>query len=142
VREFQIQGKLGALEMSDLTPASQSNGVVPVEAMRPVEEGWTIEALREHLGPPLEVRSADETPGPTDTFSSLGFTVFDFAVDRDLSEVWVYKHDRRGKFRLTKLLLSFVGIRDGKVTGVWQEQRDQAPNQPIDPTRNGGQALR
>jgi len=97
-------------------------GIVPVEALRPVAPGWTASELCERIGSPLEIRSQNSTAGPTELFQSFGFSIFDFEVDRDLDEVWIYKHDRRGKFLLTRPLFSFVGVRNGIVTGIWQRQ--------------------
>ncbi len=100
--------------MSDVPPPPQPKGIVPVELMQPVDAGWTIEELLEHLGPPLAIQRPEDVSGPTDFFESLGFEAFDFEADRNLSEVWVYKHDRRGTFRLKGEILSYVGVRDGK----------------------------
>ncbi len=111
--------------MLDLPPPSQPKGIVPVELMQPVDEGWTIEKLLEHLGPPFVIQRPDDASGPTDFFESLGAEAFDFEADRNLNEVWVYKHDRRGTFRLKGEILSFVGVRGGKVSGVWQRSRAQ-----------------
>lgn len=33
-------------------------------------------------------------------YSERRFTVFDFEADRDIDAVWIYAHDRRGKFKL------------------------------------------
>lgn len=109
------------------SPSPTDQGIVPIEAMQPVAQGWTVDAVRAHLGSPLAIQSPKDDVGPTATFKSLGFTIFDFAADRDLDAVWVYKHDRRGKFRLKQLVLTYLGIRDGIVTGLWREQHDCAP---------------
>lgn len=97
-------------------------GTIPVETLRPVVAGWTIDELRQCAGEPFQIQDAASTVGPTEFWRSVGFSIFDFDVDRDLDEVWVYRHDRRGKFELKVMLYSFVGIRAGHVTGIWQHQ--------------------
>lgn len=104
-------------------PPPSEVGVVPVEALRPVTAGWTEGALRALVGPPLEVRSPSSCAGPTEVFESFGFSILDFETDRDLDEVWVYRHDRRGTFLVTNRLHRFVGMRNGIVTGIWRVSR-------------------
>jgi len=99
-------------------------GVLPVERMRDLQVGMSEAEVLEILGPPKWQQSPESCNGPTETFQRLGFTIFDFAADRDLDAVWVYVHDRRGKFKLTKYVTTYVGFRDGVATGGWQEVRD------------------
>ena len=99
-----------------------AQGVISIESIQPIEKGWDKAEIEQLLGPPFAIQSPSEAAGPTQAFAELGFTLFDFTSDRDLDEVWVYKHDRRGKFKLKRPMFSFIGIKDGFSTGVWQQR--------------------
>jgi len=110
--------------MSQEVDIREGPGVIPVETIRDLRVGMTEAEVLEIAGPPKLCQSPEATTGPTETFRELGFTIFDFAADRDLDAVWVYVHDRRGKFKLTKYVTTFVGFSNGVTTGAWQEVRD------------------
>jgi hypothetical protein len=108
--------------MSAPLPPSGQEGIIPVEWTRPVEEGMTPEQVLQHLGPPAACLSRKGVTTPSQVFESLGSTLR-FPGDRGLKEVWVYLHDRRGKFLLHgHRIETFIGFRGGVVTAVWQEQ--------------------
>lgn len=100
-------------------------GVIAVEKLREMRAGMNEAEVTEALGPPLIKQCSNECAGPTETFRRLGFTILDFEADRDIDSVWVYAHNRRGKFKLTKYITTYIGFRDGVATGSWQHVQDQ-----------------
>jgi hypothetical protein len=95
-------------------------GVIPVEKVRELKEGMREDEVLQVLGPPLLQQAPDACVGPTEVFRQLGFTMFEFTADSDLDVVWVYLHNRRGAFELTKRISTYVGFQNGRATGGWQ----------------------
>ena len=104
------------------------DGIIPLERVRGVTEGMDHEHVKSLCGPPKEILSPADLLSPTQFWQSLG-TSFDFAVDREIDQVWHYLHDRRGKLALAAPLHTYIGFRDGKVTGTWQVQEAAKPKE-------------
>src|SRR4051812_48688905 len=102
-------------------PTPDPSNRVPVDNVRLVEKGQPQAKVIELLGQPAWVMKPGQVKGPTETFQDLGFTVFDFEADRDIDAVWVYAHDRRGKFKLKWSLFTYISFRAGIVVGGWKE---------------------
>src|SRR5687768_14942163 len=96
-------------------------GTIPVEKIQELREGMTEGEVRDILGPPKCIQSPDASQTPTEFFQALGLEIIDFAACRDLDAVWVYYHDRRKQFQLTRRIVSYVGFRNGRYTGHWQD---------------------
>ena len=101
--------------------------VVPVEQMRAVEHGMREEEVLRLVGEPSYRQTASEVAPPLETLQQLGIHLFDGAFGDDYDSLWVYAHDRRGKFKLEKLVLSFLGFKNGELVSSWQETRHKPP---------------
>ncbi|MBX9623441.1 MAG: hypothetical protein K2X82_06465 [Gemmataceae bacterium] len=103
-------------------PPSGQPGRVPLEWMRPVAEGMTADQVLGLVGPPAARLTRKGVTTPSEVFAALGSTLR-FPGDRGLKEVWVYAHDRRGKFPLVgHRIETYVGFRGGVVAAVWREE--------------------
>jgi hypothetical protein len=96
-------------------------GSIPLERLRDIQEGMTPAEVETICGPPKERLKPGDVISPTEFWQSIGST-FQFDLDCQLEEVWVYQHDRRGKLQLNSCLRTFIGFRNGLVTGAWQVQ--------------------
>ncbi len=106
-------------------------GVIPLERMQRVCEGMTKVHVLGLLGQPKFKKRPGIDTSPS-ALRQIG-SIFEFDVERDLSAVWIYVHDKRGTFDLTRLVVTFVGFRrttvlglslgPSVVSGVWQESQ-------------------
>lgn len=112
---------------------SDPPGFVPVERTKSLKDGMTGEEVRAILGPPASIQPPSEVVGPTEVFQSIG-SGFSFAADRDIDEVWVYRHHRRGKLLLKHRITSYLGFRLGIFQGSWQVHD---PNPPLEGAPSG-----
>jgi hypothetical protein len=98
---------------------SDPPGFVPVERIALLKDDMTADEVRELLGVPASIQPPSEVVGPTEVFQSFGSS-FAFAADRDLDEVWVYRHRRRGKLMLKHKITTYLGFRTGILQGAWK----------------------
>jgi hypothetical protein len=96
-----------------MSDAPQQSGVLPLEAMREITDGLLRSEVVARLGEPFQRLPRDEVQTPSETFAELGSS-FQFAADQNLSEVWSYLHDRRGKFQLKDRVYTYLGF-EGEV---------------------------
>lgn len=114
-------------------------GVVPVEQMRAVKHGMREEEVLQLVGEPTYRQTENEVTPPLTALQQLGIHIFDGAFGDDYDSLWVYAHDRRGRFKLEKLVLSFLGFKNGELVASWQETRHKpaasetpAPARPLE----------
>jgi hypothetical protein len=127
IEAYTALNALGRSAM-DTDPAPDPSNRVAVDNVPLVEKGQPQSKVIEHLGQPAWVVTPEQVKGPTETMQEFGFTVFDFEADRDIEVVWIYAHDRRGKFKLTSPLFTYISFRKGLVAGAWKESH--APGSP------------
>jgi hypothetical protein len=102
--------------MSDPAPTS---GIVSLDIMRNIVDGMSATDVFQALGEPFQRLPPDEVQTPSETFAEIGSS-FRFNADQNLTEVWAYRHDRRGKFKLKNILTSYLGFEDGKLRSQWR----------------------
>lgn len=96
-------------------------GIVPLDEMRRVRDGMSPEQVIAIIGEPFQRLPAEAVKTPSEVFAELGSS-FQFASDQGLTEVWSYRHDRRGKFKLKDRVTSFLAFKDGVLRSRWRSQ--------------------
>jgi hypothetical protein len=95
-------------------------GFVPVERIALLKDDMSGDEVRAILGSPASTQPPSEVVGPTEVFQSFGSS-FSFAADRDIDEIWVYRHRRRGKLLLKHKITTYLGFRMGILQGAWKD---------------------
>jgi hypothetical protein len=108
-----------------MSDAPQQSGVVPLDAMREIKDGMLRSEVVARLGEPFQRLPREAVQTPSETFAELGSS-FQFAADQNLSEVWSYLHDRRGKFPLKDRVHTFLGFEGEVLRAQWRTQQEVA----------------
>src|SRR5262245_10099000 len=110
----------------EMANASNPVGYVPIERISAATDGMTMDEVREILGEPAMIVPPSEVVGPSDTLGSIGST-FSFASDRDMDEVWIYRHRERGKMLLKHRITSYLGFREKILRAGWRVHDPSSP---------------
>ena len=102
-----------------MSDAHHQSGIVSLDIMHGIANGMSVADVLEALGQPFQRLPPDEVETPSETFANLGSS-FQFGDDQRITEVWTYRHDRRGKFVLKNVVTSFLAFDGGTLRSQWR----------------------
>ena len=88
--------------------------------MRPIDRGMSMADVIALAGEPLSRQTGGDIAPWLEQFHELGIHMFDFVVHDDFDELWIYEHDRRGRFKMVRRIATYIQFKSDAVVSVWQ----------------------